>query len=98
MHRPREQITGQRILHPVAFFLQQCHIPAQGGGVAGYVDDPAGGKPGQRLDGLRLVAGGLEVSVDLEFSHYILRVIASVSRYHYTIRADFLQEKANKCS
>ena len=56
MTAPGEQVGSHGVFQGVAFFLQKRHIPGQGGGVAGYVDDAPGGHPVQGFDGVGVEA------------------------------------------
>ena len=52
MGAPGEQVGGLGGLEAEAFFFQQGHVPGQGGGVAGDVDQPPWIHPGDGLDGV----------------------------------------------
>ena len=56
MGAPGEQVERLRVLELKALFLQQGHIPGQGGRVAGDVDQPSGGEAGDGFDGIGVEA------------------------------------------
>ena len=70
MAAPGEEVCGYGVFHGVAPFLQQSHIPGQGGRVAGYIHDPPGSEPVQSFDGVGVQA--LSGRVD----HHHIRVDA----------------------
>ena len=47
-----EEVGGGGGLEGEAPFFQECHIPGQGGWVAGDIDDAPGVKAGQGLNGV----------------------------------------------
>ena len=53
MGRTREQIHGGGPSEPIALLRQQLYIPAQGGRVAGDIDDALRPHPGHGVDDLR---------------------------------------------
>ena len=53
MVRSRKEIEGLGVGQGVALFAQELHVPGQGGGVAGDVDDPGRGHGHHGVDDLR---------------------------------------------
>ena len=56
MGTPGEEIECLRVLQGKALLLQQCHIPCQGGGVTGDIDQSSGGEAGDGFDGVGVEA------------------------------------------
>ena len=56
MAAPGEQVCCRDLFYPEAPLLQQCHIPGQGGGIAGDIDQALRGHPGDGLDGVAVQA------------------------------------------
>ena len=56
MGAAREKICSGGIFQPISLFLQQGQVAAQGGRIAGNIDDPAGGHFVQRFDGVGVEA------------------------------------------
>ena len=56
MGAPGEEVRCHGILDAVAPLFQEGDVTAQGGRVAGDIDDPSGGEPGEGLDGIGIQA------------------------------------------
>ena len=78
MAAPGEQVCCRDLFYPEAPLLQQRHIPGQGGGIAGDIDQALGRHPGDGFDGVAVQAlAGRVYGDDVRVDALLLQVQGS---------------------